>query len=351
LIGVRWAAEAPAVLHPPARPVGLVGPVGAHLSEELLLQAALGFAEPLRAAARHRLRVRRALRLKALLGLAQPAAPALGGGELRRQLVPARVPMELVLGSVDRLRFLENLARELLVVEVLVARRVRVELGAVDRDDTDLGESAARAEREHLAEQAGDRLLVTLNKPCERRMVRPLLGRQHPEGDVFLAGALDHTRGPDPARVRVEQQRHHHRRVIGRPAAPVDAIGGIKRLEIHLADGVDDKPREVPLRQPLANIGRHQKRLLAITRDKALAHHEMVLNPPDDPAICDSHTRKRKPLRRRLAGHGRLGWGSDKAARPSSIDAVVTLVAVSSSKRANGLASLEPAEVRTPSRR
>jgi hypothetical protein len=38
----------------------------------------------------------------------------------------------------------------------------------------------------------------------------------------------------------------------------------------------------VPLRQPLADVGRHQERLLAITRDKALAHHEMVLNPPDD---------------------------------------------------------------------
>jgi hypothetical protein len=36
--------------------------------------------------------------------------------------------------------------------------------------------------------------------------------------------------------------------------------------------------------------------------------------------------RKRKPLRRRLAGHGRLGWGPDKAARPNSIDAVATLV-------------------------
>jgi hypothetical protein len=57
--------------------------------------------------------------------------------------------------------------------------------------------------------------------------------------------------------------------------------------------------------------------------------------------------RERKPLRRRLAGHGRLGWGPDKAARPNSIDAVATLVAVSSSKPANALASLGPAEVRT----
>jgi hypothetical protein len=43
--------------------------------------------------------------------------------------------------------------------------------------------------------------------------------------------------------------------------------------------------------------------------------------------------------------------GLEKAARSNSIDAVVTLVAVSSSKPANGLASHGPAEVRAPSRR
>jgi hypothetical protein len=75
----------------------------------------------------------------------------------------------------------------------------------------------------------------------------------------------------------VEQQRDHHRRVIGRPATPIDPIGRIERLQVHLRDRVDDKPRQMPRRQPLTNIGRHQKRLLAITRDEALAHHEMVL--------------------------------------------------------------------------
>src|SRR5918999_1954700 len=80
----------------------------------------------------------------------------------------------------------------------------------------------------------------------------------------------------------VDQHRDHHRRVIGRPAAPIDTVRGIKPVEVHLADGVDHKPRQVPLGQPLTDIGRHQERLLAITRDEALAHREMVLNPPDD---------------------------------------------------------------------
>jgi len=34
---------------------------------------------------------------------------------------------------------------------------------------------------------------------------------------------------------------------------------------------------QVPFRQPLAHIGRHQERLLAITRDEALRHDEIVL--------------------------------------------------------------------------
>jgi hypothetical protein len=106
-----------------------------------------------------------------------------------------------------------------------------------------------------LLVQASDRLLMALHEPRDRRVVRALLARQHPKGDVLLAGALDHPRGPDPARIGVQQQRDHHRRVIRRPAAPVDPIGRIERLQIHLRDRVDDKPRKMPRRQPLAHVG------------------------------------------------------------------------------------------------
>jgi hypothetical protein len=92
----------------------------AHLGPKLLLEPALGLAAPLRAAARHRLRVRRALGLQALLGLAQLAAATLRGRELRRQLVATRLAVELVLGRVDGLGLFDDLARQLLVVEVLV---------------------------------------------------------------------------------------------------------------------------------------------------------------------------------------------------------------------------------------
>jgi hypothetical protein len=45
----------------------------------------------------------------------------LGGRELRRQLVAARLAIALVLGRVDRPGLLDDLARELLVAKVLVA--------------------------------------------------------------------------------------------------------------------------------------------------------------------------------------------------------------------------------------
>jgi hypothetical protein len=118
---------------------------------------------------------------------------------------------------------------------------------------------------------------VALDEPRDRCVVRPLLGRQDPERDVLLAGPLDRPRRSNPARVRVEQPADHHRRVIGGPAATVAAIRAIERLQSHLRDGVDHEPHEVVLRQPVADIRRHQKRLLAITRDEALAHHEIVL--------------------------------------------------------------------------
>ena len=64
---------------------------------------------------------------------------------------------------------------------------------------------------------------------------------------------------------------------------PVLAIYGVERREIHLVDRLDHEPREVPLRQPIADVGRQQKRLLTIGRDEVLAHADIVLIAPDRP--------------------------------------------------------------------
>ena len=69
---------------------------------------------------------KRQLRLFLVPG--EPGVSPLAGAQLLGQLVAARVAVELVLGGVDGLRFFEDLARELLVVDGRVATRVRRQL-------------------------------------------------------------------------------------------------------------------------------------------------------------------------------------------------------------------------------
>src|SRR5882757_11343071 len=114
-------ADAAPVAHPAASAEGLIGVVGAHLGPQLLIQAPLGLLDALVAVPRNRLRVRCPLGLQALLGVAQPRPPALAAAPLLGQLVAARLAVEFVLGGVGRDRLLDELARDLLVIEVLVA--------------------------------------------------------------------------------------------------------------------------------------------------------------------------------------------------------------------------------------
>ena len=102
---------------------------------------------------RDRLGLRGAALVEAALGVAQPALAALTRGQLRRQLVAARIAEALVLFGVDGGRVLEDLARDLLIAARRALRRVGVHLRAVDRDHPDANQAGLGAEREHLAEQ------------------------------------------------------------------------------------------------------------------------------------------------------------------------------------------------------
>jgi len=62
-----------------------------------------------------------------------------------------------------------------------------------------------------------------------------------------------------------------------RPPVPVGAISGIERGQIELSDGIDNEPREVIPRQPLAQARRQQQLLLAITRQEVLRHAGILL--------------------------------------------------------------------------
>jgi len=141
-------------------------------------------------------------------------------GALRRQLIAASITEPLVLLAIDGVRLGQDLLGDLPVVARRVAARVRVHLGAVDRDEPDLRESGLGAQPQDLAEQGPERGLVALAKARDGAVIRPLVGGDHAAGDILHAPALDRPRGPAPERVGVEEQRDHHRRVVGRATVP-----------------------------------------------------------------------------------------------------------------------------------
>ena len=123
------------------------------------------------AAARDLLGLRGALGVQRLLGLAQHLAAITARPQPLGQLVAARLAEQLVLGRIDARGVLEDLPRDLLIAARRVMGRRRGDLRAVDRDHADLDQAAARTQRQHLAEQAGDRRLVTDTEARDRRVI------------------------------------------------------------------------------------------------------------------------------------------------------------------------------------
>lgn len=68
-----------------------------------------------------------------------------------------------------------------------------------------------------------------------------------------------------------------------RPPMAIGPIGAIKPAEIQLLDRIDHEMRQMPIRQPIPQIGRQQQHLITITRNEVLSHPERVLTPPDRP--------------------------------------------------------------------
>jgi hypothetical protein len=141
----------------------------------------------------------------------------------------------------------------------------------------------------------------------DRRVVGDVIGADHPVGDVLATVALDRARGALLGRVGIEQKRDHHRGLIGRAAIAVGAVIGIERVEVHLRHRVEHEPRQMILRQPLTQRGRHQKCLLPITTNEVLRHHAIVSGGPDGAgaSATASSLSESPPVQRRRACSGR----------------------------------------------
>jgi hypothetical protein len=225
----------------------------------------------------------RATLVEAALGVAQPTLPTLPRGQLAWQRIAARIVEALILLGVDGRGVFEDLPRDLLVAARGALRRIRVELRAVDGDHSDANQAGLAAERQHLTEQLGQRSLVALTEARDRRVIGPLVGADNARGNGLDAAPLDPPRRPLADRVAVEQQRDHHRRIVRRPALTVVAVERVERPQIERRDGVDDKPHEVPVGQPLTQARRQQQLLIAVAREEVLRHRSIVLTSADGP--------------------------------------------------------------------
>jgi hypothetical protein len=138
--------------------------------------------------------VLRFLAVAVLLGLPEELAPTLRRAQLLGQLITTRLPVQLVLGLVGRLRLGENLPRDLLKLTVRRTTRVPRQTSAVDRDQPRLHQPSPITQLQHLVEQTGQRLLVPDDEPRDRRVIGHHVPRDHPIRHVLTTVTLDRAR-------------------------------------------------------------------------------------------------------------------------------------------------------------
>src|SRR5215207_1895418 len=112
------------------------------------------------------------LALELRLCLPQRGAAPLARPQPLRQLIAARLPKELILAAVCLRRLLEDLAGDLPVAAIGLARGVRRDLRAIDRDHPDRHPPRPPAEPEHAREQLRQCGLMTHAKLRDRRVIR-----------------------------------------------------------------------------------------------------------------------------------------------------------------------------------
>ncbi len=92
-----------------------------------------------------------------------------------------------------------------------------------------------------------------------------LVAGKHPKGGILPAGPLDPARGGDANAVGVQEQHHHHSRLIGLdPAGISGLVDRIDGREVQLRGQIQQKEHQMVRRQPLHWRGRQQQRLLRV---------------------------------------------------------------------------------------
>jgi hypothetical protein len=162
----------------------------------------------------------------------------------------------VILGLVDGSCLLEQLGDLGLEVGVgaVGRRRVGLDLGAVQGDQTQADQAGGRAQLQRLDQQPGQGLFAADPEPSDGHMIRRAVAGQDPEGDVLVAAALDLVGGADPGAVAIQQHGQQHPRLVSGPAVPIGPIGLEERAKVELVDHIEHEPGQVVGWQPVAHI-------------------------------------------------------------------------------------------------
>ena len=117
------------------------------------------------------------------------------------------------------------------------------------------------------------------NRPVRRKVSC----HQYPKRHVLFQPPRDFSRRERPARRRVHQHLHHHRRIEGLPAPAIASVARMKNRQIQRIDRASDEIDQVPLRQPLLQRGRQQQRPIRCVCTVARSHslfYDLQFLPP-----------------------------------------------------------------------
>jgi hypothetical protein len=116
-------------------------------------------------------------------------------------------------------------------------------------------------------------------EPGDRRMIRPLIGGDHPEGHIPPAQPLDPSARPRLQTIRIPQQRPKYGQCIGRlpPAIPPDMSARFFARSIW-PHRIQDEPGQIVHRQSSLQRRGQQRQWSAITRQNVVAHRLLHLS-------------------------------------------------------------------------
>ena len=155
-------------------------------------------------------------------------------------------------------------------------RRVRLHLGAIAGHHIHADQALPRTRHQRGHQQPLHRLLVPGHEPGHGGVIRMQVLRQHPRAHIVKGGHLDRPRRPDPLAIAVHDQAHHQPRMIGLLTLPISPVPGHKRRQVHPADLLAHRPRQMPSRQPLPRIRRQQVHLITAAATSEVVPHNHI---------------------------------------------------------------------------